>query len=197
MTEKTIHPECELDIRTGWPHDLRVLLEQYPREVWPGHANLGQMAQFWLQRHDGFRELGRALQTATADFRGGLITPRDFQGWFATRLQFFLSQLHEHHQVEDYHYFPVFRAAEARLAAGFDGLENDHEAIHAAIMRTVESANGFLQSLGDADKQRFAGDAYADVSDKLLKQLLQHLGDEEDLIVPVILDRSEQALGIG
>jgi Hemerythrin HHE cation binding domain len=197
MTDKTIHPDCNLDTRTGWPQDLRVLIEQYPREVWPGHGNLGQMAQFWLQRHDGFRELGRALQTATGDFRGGLIAPRDFQGWFAPRLQFFLSQLHEHHQVEDYHYFPVFRAAEERLAAGFDVLENDHEVIHAAIMRSVESANGFLQSLGDADKQRFAGDAYAETSDKLLKQLLQHLGDEEDLIVPVILDRGERALGIG
>jgi hypothetical protein len=192
-----IYPSS-LDTRTGWPQDLRVLVDQYPREVWPGHANLGEMARFWLQRHDGFRQLGRALQTATGDFRSGLITPRDFQNWFAPRLQHFLGQLHEHHNVEDFHYFPLFRAAEERLARGFDVLENDHEVIHAAILATVESANGLLQSLEkDADAQRFAGDGYAEVSDRLLKQLLQHLGDEEDLIIPVILDRGERKLGIG
>jgi Hemerythrin HHE cation binding domain len=191
-----LYPDCLLDMRTGWPADLRVLADQYPREVWPGHANLGEMARFWLQRHDGFRALGRALQAATGDFRSGLITPRDFQAWFAPRLQHFLGQLHEHHNVEDFHYFPVFRAAEARLARGFDVLENDHEVIHAAILATVDSANGLLQSL-DKDTQRFAADAYAEVSDRLLKQLLQHLGDEEDLIIPVILDQGERALGIG
>jgi hypothetical protein len=30
----------------------------------------------------------------------------------------------------------------------------------------------------------------------LLKGLVRHLDDEEDLIVPLILDRSEEALGV-
>lgn len=186
-----------LDTRTGWPQDLKFLIACYPREAWPGHANLGQTARFWLARHDGFRELGRALAGATAEFRAGGVAPRAFQGWFAPRLRHFLSQLHEHHQVEDFHYFPVFRAAEQRLAAGFDVLERDHEAIHAAILATLQSANEFLRSLDDADARRFAGDRYAEASEKLLRQLRRHLADEEDLIVPVILDRSEEGLGIG
>ncbi|MEJ2436093.1 MAG: hypothetical protein P8Y53_24210, partial [Pseudolabrys sp.] len=44
--------------RTGWPDDMRVLLQRYPREAWQGHANLGEMARFWLSRHAMFRELG-------------------------------------------------------------------------------------------------------------------------------------------
>lgn len=42
-----------------------------------------------------------------------------------------------------------------------------------------------------------ASDGFAAVCDGFLKILLQHLGDEEDLIIPVILDRTEAGLGIG
>ena len=45
--------------RSGWPEDLRVLLDRYPRERWDAHANLGEMARFWLSRHAMFRELSR------------------------------------------------------------------------------------------------------------------------------------------
>src|SRR5437764_3565148 len=133
-----------LDSRDGWPADLRLLIDRYPREVWHGHANLGAMAQFWLSRHDMFREIGTALEEATAAFRDGTATAQDFRAWFPSRLQFFLQQLNAHHQVEDLHFFPVFQAAEARLAHGFDVLESDHRAIHQSIERAVATANAFL-----------------------------------------------------
>lgn len=185
----------DLHERTGWPADLRAYLDRYPREVWPGHANLGQTARFWLQRHDMFRELGGALEAATLQFREGHVGPQDFQGWFVPRLQFFLSELEGHHQVEDYSYFPLFRAAEPRLVRGFDVLENDHEVIHAAIERTVAAANELLRNL-DRDGLQRSVDHYATVSERLLKGLIGHLGDEEDLIIPLILDRSEGGLGL-
>jgi hypothetical protein len=37
---------------------------------------------------------------------------------------------------------------------------------------------------------------YAGASGLLLKGLMRHLDDEEDLIVPFILDRGEDALGV-
>jgi hemerythrin-like domain-containing protein len=188
----------DLNSRSGLPDDLRFLLERYPREQWMTHANLGQMAQFWLQRHKMFRELGGALHDATHRFREGAIPAPEFQQWFAPRLQFFLQQLNEHHHIEDFHYFPIFRAAEVRLLTGFEVLEKDHEILHAGIMQSVESANEFLKNLqADKDRLRSAADAYADVNDRLLKQMLRHLDDEEDLIVPLILDRSEEKLGVG
>ena len=49
----------------------------------------------------------------------------------------------------------------------------------------------------DADALRATGDAYAATSGRLIRQLDCHLGDEEDLIVPLILDRGEDALGVG
>jgi hemerythrin-like domain-containing protein len=189
--------KLDLDTRSGWPEELRFLLERYPREGWMEHANLGGMCRFWLQRHAMFRELGGSLRDATQQFRAGAVPPKEFQAWFGPRLQFFLSQLHAHHQVEDFHYFPIFRSAEERLKQGFETLERDHEAIHASILKSVEAANEFLKSFnGDADKTRHSADRYADVNAALLKQLLRHLDDEEDLIVPLILDRGEQKLGV-
>jgi len=183
--------------RSGWPEDLRVLVARYPREQWEGHANLGEMARFWLSRHAMFRELATMIQTIEAQFRAGKLSAAEFPRQFVPRLQFLLSQLGVHHQIEDLHYFPIFRAAEARLARGFDVLEGDHHAIHADMDATVETANAFLRALsGDADTLRRCGDAYAAASGALLKGLIRHLDDEEDLIVPLILDRGEQALGV-
>ena len=172
-----------------------MILDRYPRDVWPGHQNLGQTARFWLQRHAMFRDLGGALQGATAGFREGQIAPEDFRAWFAPRLGFFLSELHGHHQIEDSAYFPLFQAAEPRLLRGFEVLEGDHELIHGRIERTIEAANAFLASAA-GDLSRFAADAYAAAADTLLAGLLRHLLDEEDLIVPLILERGEGALGL-
>jgi hemerythrin-like domain-containing protein len=181
--------------RSGWPEELRLLVDRYPREVWTGHANLGEMAQFWLDRHQGFRDLGSALGSATDDFREGKLAPDAFRRFFAPRLQYFLKSLEGHHQIEDLHYFPVFRAAETRLMEGFDVLEGDHEAIHAEILRVVDSANALLRTMeGDPDQRRVATDAHAKNGDRLLKSLLRHLDDEEDLIVPVILNQGERTL---
>lgn len=188
----------ELDTRTGWPQDLRFLIDRYPRDMWQAHSNLGSMARFWLQRHDMFRELGGMLEQGTTSFREGEMSAPEFQDWFVPRLQFFLGQLHEHHNIEDHHYFPVFQAAEKRLARGFDVLEQDHETIHQALAANAESANRLLNDLQkNNDAGRFAADDYASVSDALLSQLMRHLNDEEDLIIPLILDRGEAALGVG
>src|SRR2546423_1516370 len=194
---KSAPADLLLESRSGWPADLRLLIDRYPREVWAGHANLGAMAQFWLQRHGMFREIGAALEEATGAFRDGNASAADFRAWFPPRLQFFLQQLNAHHQIEDLHYFPVFQAAENRLAHGFDVLESDHKMIHEQIVATVEAANTFLRTPTNDDALRGDGERYAAASDALLRLLTQHLGDEEDLIIPLILDRGEAALGIG
>ena len=187
----------DLARRSGWPADLRVLIARYPREQWQGHANLGEMARFWLSRHAMFRELTAMIQEIETQFREGQLPPAEFSQAFVPRLQFLLSQLNVHHQIEDYHYFPIFRAADKRLARGFDVLEQDHHAIHADMERTAETANALLRALsGDTDALRRCGDDYAAASAALLNGLIRHLDDEEDLIVPLILDRGEEALGV-
>jgi iron-sulfur cluster repair protein YtfE (RIC family) len=183
--------------RSGWPEDLRVLIACFPREQWHGHANLGEMARFWLSRHDMFRELAAMIAAIEAQFRDGALSPAEFPRHLVPRLQFLLSQLDVHHQIEDRHYFPIFRAADARLARGFDVLEGDHHAIHTDMERTAHTANALLRALASEPQalQR-RGDDYAAASAALRKGLIRHLDDEEDLIVPLILDRGEEALGV-
>ena len=184
--------------RSGWPEDLRVLIERFPREQWEGHANLGEMARFWLSRHAMFRELSGSIEEIMAQFRSGATPAADFPRQLVPRLQFLLQQLGVHHQIEDLHYFPIFRAADERLARGFDVLEGDHHAIHADMAATAETANALLRALAASDAASLTrrGDDYAQASGALIKGLVRHLDDEEDLIVPLILERGEDALGV-
>jgi len=188
----------DLDKRTGLPQEWLYLLKQHPRDDWADHRNLGPLTEFWLARHNGFRQLGQTLATLLTDFREDRIDANRFGGLFAPRLQQFLSELHHHHQIEDHHYFPVFMAAEKRLVAGFELLEGDHELIHHRIETVVKSANKLFGQMGarDRDAIRRAADKFAGVSDTLITGLVRHLDDEEDLIVPLILERGERELGL-
>jgi hemerythrin-like domain-containing protein len=192
MTEDPLH----LETRARLPDDLRYLVEQYPRGEWQAHDNIHGMAGFWLQRHDMFRDMGGLLTAAIGDYREGRKNAKEFAAFFAPRLNHFLGNLDGHHNVEDHHYFPIFAAAESRLKRGFEVLDADHHLIHDALERNAETANGFLRALQEnEDKQRFAADAYADENSRLIAMLKRHLDDEEDLIIPLILDRGDRALG--
>ena len=181
--------------RSGLPRDLRYLVEKYPRETWQEHENIGGMAGMWLQRHDMFRELGGMLTGGIADYREGRQTASQFAGWFAPRLNFLLGNLDGHHRIEDEVYFPKFAEAEKRLKRGFDILDGDHHQIHDVLESNAETANAFLRALQeDEDKQRWAADAYAAENDRLVAMLMRHLADEEDIIIPLILDRGDGAL---
>ena len=183
-------------MREGLPDDVRFLLERYPRGEWEAHANLQGMASFWLQRHNMFRELSGLLTNAIAEYKEGRTTPREFAQFFAPRLNFFLSNLDGHHRIEDDVYFPAFARAESRLKRGFDILDADHHLIHEALEQNADTANMFLQALdADKDRQRFAADAYGAANARLIQMLARHLDDEEDLIIPLILDRGDSMFG--
>ncbi|NDW05561.1 hemerythrin domain-containing protein [Jiella pacifica] len=189
----------DIDARPGLPEDLKLLLAKYPRETWQGHPNIEGTARFWLSRHDMFRELGQALAEALRQEREGEVPIEPFKRWFVPRLSFFLQELQGHHQIEDSYYFPTYQAAEPRLARGFDLLDADHVTIHHDLERVAATANGFLAAMGEggeaSDAVRRTRDAYQSASERLIRRLVRHLGDEEDLIIPLILDRGEAALG--
>ena len=183
--------------RTAWPEELHFLLDRYPRPTWSDHANLGEMARFWLSIHDGFRRLGAALSSGAHDFREGRLEAPAYRAWLGPRLRYFLSGLQGHHQIEDHQFFPVFGTVEPRLLRGFEVLERDHDSIHQAMLDVVAAANAFLGAPElDRDRARSAADRYAAAGDGLLALLRRHLDDEEDLIIPLILDRGERDLGL-
>lgn len=196
-TQGSDMPALDLEARDGWPSELLFLAERFPRENWEAHPNLGALTKFWLQRHNMFRELGRALQSATIDFRGGVTPVEEFTEWFTPRLQFFLNQLQLHHAIEDQHYFPLFVEGEPRLKAGFEALAGDHAKLADMLLATAEAANAFLAVLDDTPvEHREVAQRYGAASDALLDIVLRHMDDEECLVVPLTLDRGEAELGI-
>lgn len=195
--------DLDLDRRTGWPLDFRILLDRHPRESWPNAAGIGAVGRFWLERHGLFRELATALTMAAGEFREDRLDAARFVPWFRPRIVFLLRELHGHHQVEDVHYFPVFQAADPRLARGFQVLDADHHTIDRAITELGTASDVLLRALATPADDRPAVDrpgAIAGLATTLpafLRRLERHLDDEEDLVIPLIIDRGEGPLGIG
>lgn len=149
------------------------------------------MARFWIDKHNYLRRQSDALINANDELRSERLDAQQFGAWLAPRLQGFLAELHGHHQIEDFHYFPAFRAAEPRLDAGFDVLAKDHDLIHQGIAGVVETINTFLRMLNgdaaDSSAQRHAADRYMEAISQLHDRLSRHLADEEDLIIPLMI----------
>ena len=177
----------DLRDRGGLPDALRALLAEHPRAGWEAHPEFGPLTRFWLERHMGFRGLLAALREdaqAASDGRLGTEAHAPRLGRMGDML---LAGLHQHHGIEDHHYFPRLAALAPGLERGFEILDADHHALDEELAAFAGSANAVLRG-GEAgplaerlaDLERFLG---------------RHLEDEEDLIVPVILRAGEGAVG--
>jgi hemerythrin-like domain-containing protein len=185
-----------LPARSGLPDEIAYLRAAYPEPLWRGHANYGQLAAFWLQVHDSLRGAGAGLAEVTDAFRDGRVDAAGFQRAFVPAFNQFLQHLQGHHQIEDSAYFPRFRALDPRMVAGFDLLEDDHGLIHHQLLESVRSARALLGALQQGrDEQRRAADAHAGASRALLDLLARHLSDEEDLVIPALLEHGERRIG--
>lgn len=181
-----------LFVRSRMPEELGFLLKQHPRDSWRSSPDLTSMGRFWLKRHNMFRELGGALSGSILQLKEDTFNPQTFAQWFAPRLNFLLSELEGHHHIEDAHYFPVFVSAEPRLKRGFEILDRDHHHIHDLLERNANAGWAFAEALAQGgDRMRFAADTYGGEADHLVTGLMRHLEDEEDLIIPLLIDRNE------
>lgn len=183
--------DLDLDRRRALPGAWLALLQRHPRANWRAHARLGATAAFWLERHAAFRRLGAAIEAETQRFHGGGLPAADFAAWLAPRLQLLLSELNGHHQVEDLHYFPAFQRAAPALAPGFELLDCDHKTLHADLFATAEAANSLLQALARKTEAEGPAAAYAETSARLLRRMSRHLDDEEDLVIPLLIEHGE------
>lgn len=184
----------DLATRGAIGDDLAYLRAAFPQADWRGHPNFGQLADFWLHIHATLRAEAAAVDATLADLREGRLDTATFQQRFVPDLNHFLQHLNAHHQIEDHAYFPKFRALDPRMARGFDLLDADHHLIHAALAANVAAARNLLTALGrGAAVDRAAAD-YADQSATLRAMLHRHLADEEDLVIPAMLEHGERRL---
>lgn len=187
-----------LTTRTVLPDGYAFLLADYPRGVWEGHPNNGQWCQFWLQRHQMFRDYSAALTDACEQLADGKIEVAAFHEWFVPRVNFYFGEIDTHHKVEEYHYFPALAQADTKMGRGIELLEGDHRVVHDRLMGAHETIVALDRAIREAPGEVVsAAPAARDGIAALGDALGRHLNDEEDIIVPLILDRSEPVLGIG
>jgi iron-sulfur cluster repair protein YtfE (RIC family) len=176
-----------LSSRAGLPDALRVLLDEYPRDIWTSHRRFDGLTRFWLERHMGFRRLSEALQSRTRAFVDAPGDPQAEARQVARLGGALIEHLHGHHQIEDLHYFPVLAAAEGRLERGFAMLDADHHTLDAELHALTEATNTYLRALTNDPRARDAAGAFEARMVAFERLLDRHLTDEEDLVVPVIL----------
>lgn len=151
-----------------------------------------EIAAFWLQMHAGFRAQQAQMADAAARWRSGSFDPRGLHAALMPTLQAFLQHLDGHHRIESGHYFPKFRLIEPRIQTGLDLLDRDHDAIHAHLDALYHTAVAFhqataAQSPGAPDHAH----RLADVLDRAAPDLISHLDDEEDLVIPLLALKGE------
>jgi hypothetical protein len=176
----------------GWPAELRVLLDLHPRSTW--RARRSPTASFWLEIHDGFRNDMTDLESAGADYSAGRLSLRELAVRVPPRLRGMVAQLRGHHEMEDFHYFPSFSTADSRLAPGFARLATDHTHLHEDIDRALAALRDLRAAAADESLASAAGavaERYLAASDRFYRALRRHLDDEEDLVVPLLIERRD------
>lgn len=175
-----------LETRAGLPDALRVLVRDYPRNIWEGHGNFDELTRFWLSRHLMFRDTLARIEDVTAAYLDRSIEARAFGAQSARLTGFLLNQLQGHHQIEDTHYFPRLAGLDARLTAGFALLDADHHALDAHIHGLADSTNAMLRALSEAPETAKVGPLQRQLAG-FARFIDRHLVDEEELVIPVIL----------
>lgn len=178
--------------RAALPDALRVLAEEFPREAWADHPNYSQLIDFWLSRHMMFRKL---LDHLTQDVQASLDQIIEAQDYKARLHRFggmLINELHGHHTIEDTHYFPTMAKLDTRVAKGFEILDSDHHVMDDQLHHLAARANAVLQASNEAATREATG-AFSTQLAEFAPLLDRHLLDEEELVVPVLLNHAPAA----
>jgi hypothetical protein len=171
-----------------WAREVRARLERHPRNSWREDPTHG--ARFWLEIHDGFRRESDGLLALLDEHRSGRRAAAALAVVSAPRLKGMIARLHDHHEIEEFEYFPAFRALEPKLAQGFDVLANDHARLQRHVDEGVAALAELLAAVSsDATEMPGIVEHYASRADELCRALACHLDDEEDLIIPLLIER--------
>jgi hemerythrin-like domain-containing protein len=179
-------PDFALATRLHLPTEYQLILADYPREGWQGHADFNGLAAFWLDRHLDFRQVLQQLRTEAEARIDGSVEPAAYAARLQQSGSRFLNGLIGHHQIEDDAYFPELARLEPSIARGFEMLEADHHALHSLIDEFAEGGNAVLMAAEEA-AAREATAAFHRHLGAFQRLLARHLDDEEDLVLPVVL----------
>lgn len=176
-----------LKSRDQLPEALRVLLKEYPRAGWQDDPNFEGLVRFWLDRHMMFRRLMTEMGSATEAMLDKKIAAERYASVLSRYGGMFVNGLHEHHTIEDQHYFPRLSKMDKRITRGFEILDKDHHDLDGLLADFVGNANAVLQNWQNPARLHEESGRLQREIRKLEKLIDRHLVDEEELVVPVIL----------
>jgi hemerythrin-like domain-containing protein len=90
--------------------------------------------------------------------------------------------------IEDHQYFPLLAKRDGRLKRAFTMLDKDHHALDGLINRFIEETNTVLQGLHEGKDVNDLLGRYEPTLTRFNTLIERHLFDEEDIIVPVLLE---------
>lgn len=173
--------------RSGLPDALRVLVAEYPRDGWETDPGFDGLIRFWLDRHLMFRRLMTEMRSGTEALLDNKVDAERYSAMTSRYGGMFVNGLHEHHTIEDTHYFPKLVTKDARIEKGFAILDKDHHDLDVFLASFVDRANEVIRNTDTRDKLQTSAGHFREELVQLECLLDRHLTDEEDLIVPVIL----------
>lgn len=170
------------------PHEMRFLLDQYPRDVWEAHPGFKEKTRHWLGAHQMFRRVSERVRLDAE----ALLNKDTALDDYAERLSYYggnlVGNLHGHHGWEDRSYFPELSAADPRFDAGLEVLEKDHGDLDKVLDDFTRQANRVIKLTKLDEAQAYEEVAQMHQTSVVIEAFLKrHLGDEEELAVPIIL----------
>jgi hypothetical protein len=170
------------------PSEMRVLLDEYPRDGWESHPGFKEKTRHWLRAHLMFRRLAERVRLDTEAYLEHKADVDDYAGRLSYYGGALVSNLHGHHGWEDRSYFPELSAADARFDAGLEVLEKDHADLDVVLDSFTRTANRTIKlaQLDEAQAREEAGKLHG-TAQTIEAFLKRHLSDEEELAVPIIL----------
>ena len=170
------------------PQEMRFLLEKYPRDAWDAHPGFKEKTRHWLGAHQMFRRVAERVRLDAEALLNKDMALDDYAG----RLSYYggnlVGNLHGHHGWEDHSFFPELSAADPRFDAGLEVLEKDHADLDRVLDDFTRQANRVIKLAHLDEGQAFDETASVHQTSAVIEAFLnRHLGDEEELAVPIIL----------
>jgi hypothetical protein len=174
--------------KNDMPKEMRFLFDKYPRDSWPTHPGFADRTRHWLGAHKMFRHVAERIRLKTEDVLDAIIPMDDYAHQLSQYGGVLVTNLHGHHGWEDRNFFPELMAADPRFKTGLDLLEKDHADLDTVLDRFTQTANRLikLSTMDEAQALQEAGHVH-ETGLTIEAFLKRHLGDEEELSVPIIL----------
>ncbi len=165
------------------------------RDEWPHHQRFAGEAEFWLQVHKALLGAAAELPQRCAALILVLDDPTERKKQLTQLSQLggqLIHHAHTHHHVEDHHFFPVFKRAYPNLNHHIELLDGDHQVLTEVLdqLESAFKAMPVIKNEEDKKEQSLLSvktEALYHSATRLDRLFSQHIGDEEEICIPALL----------